>query len=152
MVHTATSIQIKPIDAADVKPVQYSSVSPSDSAVQKGATEALDNVAVAIKGLPSFTMMQTTGKDANTFVEVTDGTVTFTMDCDDCNVASVSSEDQALFNKAVICKVLPVQEGSSCLDQFDFVWTNGSIVITASKGNIISVFFQANVIFYYLQL
>ena len=149
MVHTATSIQIKPIDAADIKPVQYSSETPpSDSAVQKGATEALDNVAVAIKGLPSFTMMQTTGKDANTFVEVTDGTVTITMECGDCDVDSVSEEDQASFNNDVVCKVLPVQESSSCFDQFDIVWTTGSVVITATpKGNIISVFFQANVIF-----
>ena len=153
MVHTATSIQIKPIDAADIEPVQYSSVSPSDNMVQKRATEALDNVAVVIEEWPSFTMMETTGKDANTFVEVTDGTVTITMECGDCDVDSVSLEDQASFNNDVVCKVLPVQEGSSCFDQFDIVWTTGSVVITATrKGNIISVLFQANVIFYYLQL
>ena len=58
------------------------------------------------------------------------GVVIVTFDCDGCSASSVSQEDQTAINNDVICPGLFVK--NSCADEYDFVWTDGSIVITAT--------------------
>jgi len=58
------------------------------------------------------------------------GVVTFTFSCGGCLASSVSQEDQTAINNDVICPGLFVK--NSCADEYDLVWTDGSIVITAT--------------------
>jgi len=109
---------------------QYGDTPPTPDALEAGLNEILTDVTVTLPGSASF-VIATSGTGKNTVVAVSEtGVVTVTFSCDSCSASSVPQDDQTAINNAVICPGLFVK--NSCADEYDFVWTDGSIVITVT--------------------
>jgi len=103
---------------------------PMPEELKTGLNNILADVTLTLTGFGDFVIV-TSGASANTEVAVTEtGVVIVTFDCDGCSASSVSQENQTAINNDVICPGLFVK--NSCADEYDFVWTDGSIVITAT--------------------